>query len=479
MDVPNLLSFIRKNREAFFAKNPEWLKAASRNLLEKSLSGSESSGFFMYSAIFAVCTLFLYHAGAFDFEAENRPTTVTTETADTDKKAITPPDTPATPTYTLLTLQSGQTLIEALTSAGINRQNAHQSVNALAEHADMRKIRPGQEIRLKVSGGETSDSTLQIDEIRLRTAFDTEAVASRAGNGTAYSSEKVTIPTLPVSKYIEGTIDSSLYVAASDAGVPTKIIVDAIRLLSFDVDFEREIREGDRFRIYFDRRYTPEFDDIEEGTINRISLEMQKRTLNATLFTSTGNAEYFDDEGKSTKRALMKTPVDKAVVTSSYGRRRHPVLGYTRAHKGVDFRAPTGTPIMAAGDGIIERASRYGSYGHYIRIRHNGNYKTAYAHLSRYGRGIKSGARVRQGQIIGYSGATGRVTGAHLHYEVLYNGKQVNPMRLKLPSGRTLGGEELDIFKNQLGQIVAEIDSIKLVEVNAVPVAMLDIKAES
>jgi murein DD-endopeptidase MepM/ murein hydrolase activator NlpD len=142
----------------------------------------------------------------------------------------------------------------------------------------------------------------------------------------------------------------------------------------------------------------------------------------------------------------MKTPIDGARLSSHFGKRKHPVLGYVRNHPGTDFAAPTGTPIYAAGDGIVERASRYGSYGNYIRIRHNGTYKTAYAHLSKYGRGIKKGKRVKQGQIIGYVGATGRVTGAHLHYEVLQNDKRVNPLSLKLPSGRDLKGDLLKQF---------------------------------
>ncbi|MBL4894163.1 MAG: M23 family metallopeptidase [Emcibacter sp.] len=149
----------------------------------------------------------------------------------------------------------------------------------------------------------------------------------------------------------------------------------------------------------------------------------------------------------------MRTPIEGARLSSYYGKRKHPVLGYTRMHKGLDFSAPTGTPIMAAGDGIVERASRYGSYGNYVRIRHNSTYKTAYAHLSKYGRGVKAGKRVKQGQIIGYVGATGRVTGRHLHYEVIMNGKQVNPLRLKIPTGITLKGKDRKIFQTLAGDV--------------------------
>jgi len=229
-------------------------------------------------------------------------------------------------------------------------------------------------------------------------------------------------------------------------------------MMTFDVDFEREIRVGDTFEVYFERDYSPHFNDIENGRILHAKLTLRRRTLNAYFFRDQkGEEGYFDTHGISTRRALMKTPLDVAVLTSSFGRRKHPVLGYTRAHKGSDFRAPTGTPIMAAGDGVIEMSARNGSYGNYIRIRHNDTYKTAYAHLSRYGKGIKKGRRVKQGQIIGYAGATGRVTGAHLHYEVLVNKRQVNPMTVKLPTGKSLSGKDLTTFQTLQEVILADI----------------------
>ncbi len=229
-------------------------------------------------------------------------------------------------------------------------------------------------------------------------------------------------------------------------------------MMSFDIDFEREIRSGDKFEVYYERDYAPSLDDIDDKKILHAKITLKKRTLDAYYFSDkNGDDGYYDLKGESTKRALMKTPLDVVVVTDAYGPRKHPVLGYTRMHKGVDFRARTGTPIMAAGDGIIERASRYGSYGNYIRIKHNGSYKTAYAHLSKYGRGIKKGKRVKQGQIIGYAGSTGRVTAAHLHYEVLVNGKQANPLNLKLPTGKTLKGQEFATFKENQQALSQEI----------------------
>ena len=164
-------------------------------------------------------------------------------------------------------------------------------------------------------------------------------------------------------------------------------------------------------------------------------------------YADDGFVDYFDSAGRSARKALLRTPIDGARLSSSFGMRKHPVMGYSRMHKGIDFAAGKGTPIYAAGDGIVERASRFGNFGNYIRLRHNSDYATAYGHLSRYAKGIHPGKRVKQGQVIGYVGSTGRSTGPHLHYEVLYNGKQVNPLSVKLPTGTKLAGKALAGFK--------------------------------
>lgn len=353
-------------------------------------------------------------------------------------------------------LRRGETLITLLRRATIDTANAHSVVNKLGKITNLRRMQAGQTIRLKRQGQDGR----RLDEIRVRDTFSEEAVVNLQ-NGR-YSAERKPMETYGLTHFVEGEITDSLYLSALRAGLPKKIIIDLIRMMSFDVDFEREIRVGDHFLVYFERDYSPEFGDIENGRILRAQLQLRKRTLDAYYFkTSDGDEGYFDDSGQSTRRALMKTPLDVAVLTSSYGKRKHPVLGYTRMHKGSDFRAPTGTPIMAAGDGVIEMSARNGSYGNYVRIRHNSTYKTAYAHLSRYGKGIKKGRRVKQGQIIGYSGSTGRVTGAHLHYEVFVNGKQTNPMRLKLPTGKQLAGRDLDGLQMVRSTLADDISQIR------------------
>lgn len=373
-----------------------------------------------------------------------------------NQEAVGEPE-PYIPPEETFSLKRGETLITLLRRATINNSDAHQIVIYLKDITNLRRLQAGQQIRLV----RRPDNGRQIASLKLRDSFSEEAVV-RYENGR-YKATREPISTSRLTHYVEGEITDSLYLSAERAGLPKKVIIDLIRMMTFDVDFEREIRAGDRFQVYFERAYSPKFNDIENGKILKAKITLRKRVLEAYFFEDeNGDQGYFDIAGQSTKRALMKTPLDVAVVTSSYGKRRHPVLGYTRMHKGSDFRAPTGTPIMAAGDGIVEMAARNGSYGNYIRIRHNSTYKTAYAHLSRYGKGVKKGKRVKQGQVIGYSGATGRVTAAHLHYEVLVNGKQVNPLTLDLPKGKSLTDRTLEDYKGTTALIDSEIKSIFL-----------------
>lgn len=361
---------------------------------------------------------------------------------------------PAAPIEKQYSLRRNETLIGLLLRAELPSPTAHQIVAELRDVTNLRRLQRGQEVRIK------TDADGTVKSLRMRDSFDEEAVVTAAADG--FKAERKAIPTVSLTRLVEGEITDSLYLSAQREGLPTAVIVELIRLMSFDVDFEREIRTGDKFQVYFERRYAPDFGDMQEGRLLQARLTMQRRELEANFYIdANGEGDYYDGEGKSTRKALMKTPLDVTVVTSSYGKRKHPVLGYTRMHKGVDFRARTGTPIMAAGDGVVERASRYGSYGNYIRIRHNGTYSTAYAHLSKYGKGIKAGARVRQGQVIGYAGATGRVSAAHLHYEVMMNGNQVNPLTLDLPTGRELKGRELETFTATRTLLLADITQIK------------------
>ena len=231
--------------------------------------------------------------------------------------------------------------------------------------------------------------------------------------------------------------------------MPLTILSEIIRLYSFDIDFQRDIHKDDELELMYNIFYNENRRTVSYGEVEYINLIQGKNNLEYFLFeTSDGNLDYFNRSGKNVRKTLMKTPLDGAKLSSNYGMRKHPILGYNKMHKGVDFAAPKGTPIYAAGNGTIDYIGRKGAYGKYIRIRHNNAYKTAYAHLNSFSKGMSKGTRVKQGQIIGYVGSTGRSTGPHLHYEVIYEGKQINPMKMKLPSGKVLKGTELENFLN-------------------------------
>jgi murein DD-endopeptidase MepM/ murein hydrolase activator NlpD len=247
----------------------------------------------------------------------------------------------------------------------------------------------------------------------------------------------------------QGVIQNSLYGSASKVGVDPEIIIEFARIFGFEIDFQRDIRANDEFKIFYERYEDDDKEVQKNGNILFAYMKNNGKEISLYRFTDQKKITgYFTADGKSIEKALMKTPINGARLSSVFGFRRHPILGYNKLHQGTDFSAPRGTPIMASGSGTIERASWFGAYGKYVRIRHNSTYKTAYAHLSGFGKGIKSGSRVQQGQIIGYVGSTGRSTGPHLHYEVLINNKRVNSQKLNLPSGKNLTGVEKQDFEN-------------------------------
>ena len=252
----------------------------------------------------------------------------------------------------------------------------------------------------------------------------------------------------------KGIIKNSLYNSAQKQGVDPEIIIEFARIFGFEIDFQRDIRENDEFQILYERFEDDDGEVQKNGEIIFAYMNNNGKEISLYRFKDQkNNIGYYSKDGKSIEKALMKTPINGARLSSSFGLRKHPILGYNKLHQGTDFAAPKGTPVMASGSGTIEMASWNGAYGKYVRIRHNSTYKTAYAHLSRFGKKIRRGAKVQQGQIIGYVGSTGRSTGPHLHYEVLVQNKRVNSQRLKLPSGKNLAGKEMQIFENTKAQI--------------------------
>ena len=245
----------------------------------------------------------------------------------------------------------------------------------------------------------------------------------------------------------EGKILQSLYKTAIDLKVQPNIIIEFARVYGFQVDFQRDIRKNDNFQIMYEVFEDDNGKIFETGNIIFADLKLSGVNNSLYYFDKKGSKGHYDEFGKSVKKALMKTPINGARLSSSFGMRKHPIDGYNKMHRGTDFAAPMGTPIMASGDGVITRARWCGGGGNCIKIKHNSTYETIYAHMRNFARGIKEGVRVKQGRIIGYVGSTGKSTGPHLHYEVVENGKKINSQKLKLPSGKTLKGKERELFE--------------------------------
>ena len=381
--------------------------------------------------------------------------TLKTRPETTPGRAAQQPDTPFRYSTPLRT-ERGDTLAGMLAAAGVGRREAAKAIAALDGVFDPRRIKPGQEVTVDFQmHPELSEERGRFVGFRLEPDFARRIIVARASDEDddfkAHEAERA-LTTAPIR--FEGDIDSSLFVAADNAGIPAPVIVELIRLFSWDVDFQRDIRPGDSFALMYDRLLDESGAAVHNGDIQFAAMTLSgERHVVYRFESEPDRVEYFDESGRSARKALMRTPIDGARLSSRYGKRKHPILGYTKKHTGVDFAAPPGTPIYAAGDGRVEMAKWYGGYGRYIRIRHNADYQTAYGHMRRFAKGMAPGKRVRQGQVIGYVGTSGRSTGPHLHYEILVGGKHTNPLKVRMPSGRQLKGTELARFQDVRTQI--------------------------
>jgi len=352
------------------------------------------------------------------------------------------------PLIVSIALARGDTLMKVLTDAGANRTEAQTAIDALVQVYDPRRLRSGQEITLALQPGRNGEDTRLLG---IDIAADVGHAVAAKREGSGFRGTEVKVPLRRNFMRGEGIINDSLYLSAVRAGVPVGVVVEMIRMFSWDVDFERDIQPGDKFQVMFERHSAP--NGSKDGVVSYASLTLGQKQFRLYRFEfQDGVVDYFNERGFSVRKALLKTPIDGAKLTSKFGMRRHPILGYSMMHRGIDFGAPTGTPIYAAGDGVVEMAGVHGGYGNYVRLKHSAGYSTAYAHLSGYARGMRAGTRVRQGQVIGYVGTTGRSTGPHLHYEVLKGGGQVNPLGIKIPEGRKLEGDEAKRFFRQREQ---------------------------
>jgi murein DD-endopeptidase MepM/ murein hydrolase activator NlpD len=361
-------------------------------------------------------------------------------------------------------VESGDTLMDLLTEAGIGRTEAHNAIVALGDVFSPRDLMPGQQITLELNlleGVHQDTVDVELASIALQPSVERDVSVERRGDGE-FEAKAVERPLTTEMSLASARIDSSLYQAGQDAAVPLSILSEVIKAFAYDVDFEREIHPGDSFEIVYERLEDDQGRLARTGNIRYAALSRGDQTLEIYWFEpKEGSGEFYNAKGESVRKDLLRTPLDVVRVTSGFGMRKHPILGYSKMHKGVDFAAATGTPILASGSGTVEFAGKKGGYGNFIKIRHNGQYQTAYAHLSRFAKGIGKGGKVKQGQVIGYVGSTGRATGPHLHYEVIVDGKTMNPMKLKF-AGRKLDKKELHQFE----ALKAEIKKLreKLVE---------------
>ncbi|MBH72013.1 MAG: Murein DD-endopeptidase MepM [Alphaproteobacteria bacterium MarineAlpha6_Bin6] len=360
----------------------------------------------------------------------------------------------------LIKVKSGDTLEKILKKAGFKNEEIFKVINETKKIFDPKNLIIGNEITIKYQNkGKSIEKS--INSIFIPLEFNKNFYLEKINENfvAKFQSEKTQKRLIKKN----GFITDSLYLSGLRSGINKKAINEMIAIFSFSVDFQRDIWRNDKFEILYEEEFI-KYDKSNKnlGKILYANIDLQSLgSLKLYRFESeSGKVEYFDENGKSAKKLLMKTPIDGARLSSGFGMRKHPILGYNVQHRGVDFAAPKGTPIYAAGDGVIEKKGWNGAYGKYIRIRHANNFKTAYAHLSKFNK--TPGGRVKQGSIIGYVGSTGRSTGPHLHYEILKNGKRINPQKLKLPSGRKLKNGELERFIEEKNLIHRKIDDLGL-----------------
>lgn len=361
-----------------------------------------------------------------------------------------------------LQITAGDTLMSVLARLGISKVEAHEAVQALSAVFKPKDLKAGQEVYVIYEKGD--DGAYHLKYLQLQPDIDHNIELNRTEAGL-FAAEKTQRQLEHTYARVEGKINISLYADALKAGASPKMLHDMIRVLSYDVDFQRDVQRGDKFELVYDSYVDREAGVERPGELVYANVIIGGNPYKVYRFQPQGaNPEYFTAKGESMRKAFLKTPIDGARLTSGFGNRKHPIHGFTKMHKGVDFGAPTGTPIMAAADGVIERASRFGGYGNYISIRHDGATKTAYAHLSKYAKGVKAGSRVKQGQIIGYVGTTGNSTSPHLHYELIKHGKHVNPTKHTQMGSLKLTGKKFQSFeahKKKIDALVKDLPAKK------------------
>jgi len=357
-------------------------------------------------------------------------------------------------------LSPGDTLIDVLINAGISLGEALTASDSLQGVFNPRDLKAGQKVSIVMKPSESAPNTQHLDRLEFISETDNRVVVEYQNNDVFAARIEPIEHDMRMARSV-GTISYSFIDSAREVGVPMPVLMQAYRVIGQAVDFQRDLTEGDKFAFVYEVCDDEDGAGVHPGNLIYVSLDIAVRSLAYFRYkTSDGFESYFDEGGSSVASGLMKTPVSSGRLSSSYGTREHPVLGYTRMHKGLDFAAERGTPVLAAGDGTVVQRRRNGSFGNYIRIRHSDELTTAYAHLDRYKDTLVSGDNVRRGEVIGYVGETGLTTGPNLHFEVLKGGQQVNPTQVAAPPQRKLEGEALSRFQQTVAEIKVILDTL-------------------
>ena len=341
-------------------------------------------------------------------------------------------------------VSSGETFDKILENYEIEKDEIIKIKASLKKKINLNKLNTKQLILFTID-----KTNNKIKEFIYQISNTQKIVLKRDSENDKFNDQILSIKLKKETIYKENIILQSLYNAATNESIPPNIIIEFAGIYGFQVDFQRDVRKKDKFQILYEIFLNEKNEIIETGEILFANLELSGQENSLYYFDKEGSEGHYNKNGKSVKKALMKTPINGARLSSPFGMRKHPIDGFNKMHKGTDFAAPMGTPIMASGDGVVKKAGWCGGGGNCVKIKHNTTYETVYAHMSKFARGIKPGVRVKQGQTIGYVGSTGKSTGPHLHYEVIVNGKKVNSQKLKLPSGKILKGEERKLFETK------------------------------
>ncbi len=361
-------------------------------------------------------------------------------------------------------VKSGDTLSKILNDNGVDEQDVFAILGATKKVFDPKAITTGDQVVIKfhvklgydgngVDASKNVARKVTVDSVSIAPSAEEQIIVSRKNDGE-YDAREVKVKLLRyVSKYY-GTLKDGLYNDGVASGISPTSMMNMISLYSYDVDFERDIHDGDKFEMLVESFYSEDGKKIKDGNVLYSSLTLQNRAIEIYMHKIDNRVEYFDIKGNSVRKSLLRTPMNGAArVSSGFGLRRHPILGYSKMHKGIDFAAGSGTPILAAGSGTIVHFGVKGGYGNFVQIKHNADYSTAYGHASRFNKKFRVGAKVKQGDVVAYVGSTGRSTGPHLHFEVIYKGTQINPAKVKATSGLKLTGKELARFEADKAEI--------------------------